>query len=80
MGKESKKSASRYVTAALYLPIFIIICAFANTIVMNIFITLISFIALREYYKAFEDKKEAKPISIVRLCWMFNACLSSVYP
>ena len=62
--KIDKKSLSRYITVATYLPIIIIAMMFANDLIMDIIMAVISFIALREYYLCFKNQNKANPISI----------------
>ncbi len=62
--KINKKTFSRYITVATYLPILIIAMIFANNLIMDAIIAIISFVALREYYLSFKRQNKANPISI----------------
>ena len=52
----------RILTALLGLPLVILIIAFGNDAVLDIFFAIIAIIAMKEYFGAFEKSKKAKPI------------------
>ena len=59
--KKTKNFIARYLTILVGLPLLIILFIYANQLVMNIFISIISIITLHEYYECFNRTCKANP-------------------
>jgi cytidylyltransferase family len=59
--KKSKNFIARYLTILIGAPLVILLFIYANQLVINIFVSIVSIITLREYYECFKRTGKAKP-------------------
>mgnify|MGYP000844412534 FL=1 len=59
--KKSKNFIARYLTILIGAPLVILLFIYANQLVMNIFVSIISIITLHEYYECFKRTGKANP-------------------
>lgn len=59
--EKSKNFIARYLTILIGAPLVILLFIYANQLVINIFVSIVSIITLREYYECFKRTGKAKP-------------------
>ena len=59
--KKSKNFIARYLTILIGAPLVILLFIYANQLIINIFVSIVSIITLREYYECFKRTGKAKP-------------------
>lgn len=59
--EKSKNFIARYLTILIGAPLVILLFIYANQLVINIFVSIVSIITLREYYECFKRTEKAKP-------------------
>lgn len=59
--EKSKNFIARYLTILIGAPLVILLFIYANQLVMNIFVSIISIITLHEYYECFKRTGKANP-------------------
>lgn len=59
--EKSKNFIARYFTILIGAPLVILLFIYANQLIINIFVSIVSIITLREYYECFKRTGKAKP-------------------
>lgn len=59
--EKSKNFIARYLTILIGAPLVILLFIYANQLIINIFVSIVSIITLREYYECFKRTGKAKP-------------------